>query len=81
VVPIEPRSERPIQDDLWDRVQPTVEAAGDVLGTPRAVARFLCGLTSPRMTRARLARDPLYGTLTDLPFPKVLAWVEQRLST
>ena len=79
VVTIKPRSEGAIEDGLWIRVHPTVEAAGEVLGTPRAVARFLCGLTSPRMTRARLARDPLFGVLAEMPFPKVLAWAQQQL--
>lgn len=78
VAPIEPRQEREIDADLWSRVEPAVEKAGDVLGSSRAVARFLCGLTSPRSSRARLGKDPLFGALTGVPFPQVINWVEQR---
>ncbi len=42
------------------------------LADPRAVARFLCGLTSPLTTRARLTRHALFGRLAHLPFRIVL---------
>jgi ATP-dependent DNA helicase RecQ len=44
------------------------------LGEPRQQARFLCGLTSPALTSARLSRDPLFGALEHYPFAEVLAW-------
>jgi ATP-dependent DNA helicase RecQ len=44
------------------------------LGEPRQVARFLCGLSSPRLSRARLGRHPLYGALEDRRFAEVLGW-------
>jgi ATP-dependent DNA helicase RecQ len=42
------------------------------LATPRQLARFLCGLASPATTRARLAKDPRFGSLADFPFSRVL---------
>jgi ATP-dependent DNA helicase RecQ len=48
------------------------------LASPRQEARFLCGLTSPAASRARLGRHPLFGALADLPFERVLALVEAR---
>jgi ATP-dependent DNA helicase RecQ len=48
----------------------------EALGTPRQVARLLCGLGSPALTRARLTRHPLYGSLEERPFGEVLAWCE-----
>jgi ATP-dependent DNA helicase RecQ len=44
------------------------------LGAPRQQARFLCGLTSPALTSARLSRHALFGTLEAYPFAEVLAW-------
>ena len=44
------------------------------LGDARQVARFLCGLTSPALTRARLGRHPLFGALEERRFADVLAW-------
>ncbi len=42
------------------------------LGTPRQFARFLCGITSPRTSQAKLGRHALFGSLGDAPFPSVL---------
>jgi ATP-dependent DNA helicase RecQ len=41
------------------------------LGTPRQLARFLCGMSSPASTRARLYLNDAYGLLSDLPFAEV----------
>jgi ATP-dependent DNA helicase RecQ len=46
------------------------------LGSPRQQARFLCGLTSPATTRARLTRHPLFGALAQHRFVEVLAWCD-----
>lgn len=47
------------------------------LATPRQVTRFLCGLTSPATTRAKLTRRPEFGRFSHVPFRTVLNWVEQ----
>ena len=44
------------------------------LGEPRQQARFLCGLSSPAVTSARLSRHALFGALEPYPFSEVLAW-------
>ncbi|MGO8674104.1 MAG: RecQ family ATP-dependent DNA helicase [Capsulimonadaceae bacterium] len=44
----------------------------DALGHPRQAARFLCGLTSPAVSRARITRHPLFGALADVRFPAVM---------
>ena len=43
------------------------------LGTPRQRARFLCGLSSPATTKAKLSRHALYGVLAERRFADVLA--------
>lgn len=50
------------------------EASPQALGEPRQAARFLCGLTSPALTRAKLSRHPLFGALETRPFGEVLKW-------
>lgn len=45
----------------------------DALATPRQLARFLCGITSPKASRARLGRHPAFAALVDTPFSEVLA--------
>jgi ATP-dependent DNA helicase RecQ len=44
------------------------------LGSARQQARFLCGITSPATSRARLGRHPLFGRLVAHRFSDVLAW-------
>jgi ATP-dependent DNA helicase RecQ len=51
----------------------------DALGEPRQQARFLCGLSSPALTTARLSRHAEFGSLDDLPFADVLAWCSTNL--
>jgi ATP-dependent DNA helicase RecQ len=46
------------------------------LRSPRALARFLCGLTSPATTRDRLQRHDAFGALERVPFREVLSRVE-----
>ena len=46
-----------------------------VLGEPRARARLLCGLASPRLSKAGLQKDALFGAVEDVPFAEVLAFV------
>ena len=46
------------------------------LKTPRQLARFLCGISSPAVTRARLSRHDSFGLLEHLPFAQVLAMAE-----
>ncbi|MBA4116918.1 MAG: RecQ family ATP-dependent DNA helicase, partial [Rubrobacter sp.] len=45
----------------------------EALYEPRQAARFLCGLSSPATTRARLSRHPLFGALGTHHFTDVLA--------
>jgi ATP-dependent DNA helicase RecQ len=46
------------------------------LGEPRQMARFLCGLTSPALTAAKLSRHPDFGIYETYRFRDVLDWVE-----
>jgi ATP-dependent DNA helicase RecQ len=44
----------------------------DILSDPRSRARFLCGLSSPKLSRAKLTRHPLFGCCDEVPFRRVL---------
>lgn len=52
------------------------EEAHAALCSPRQLARFLCGISSPATTQARLNRDNRFGRLAHIPFPDVLAQTE-----
>ncbi len=47
------------------------------LASPRALARFLTGLPSPRQTRGKLKSHPLFGAFAHVPFADVLRRVEE----
>ncbi|HLZ27295.1 MAG TPA: ATP-dependent DNA helicase RecQ [Chloroflexota bacterium] len=69
----------PIDSAVNDREFAAVSAAHSAaLGDPRQQARFLCGLSGPAFTQARLARQPLFGVLEERRFADVLAWCERQ---
>lgn len=55
---------------LWGEAHPA-------LASRRQQARFCCGITSPLAARSGLLRHAAFGILDDIPFPRVLAWLEQ----
>jgi ATP-dependent DNA helicase RecQ len=57
------------------------DTAPAALGEPRQQARFLCGLSSPRLTQAKLSRHALFGALEGRHFSDVLAWCRATLPT
>jgi ATP-dependent DNA helicase RecQ len=73
-----PSEPPPAIETLADRSEVAALAAmhPDALGTPRQRARFLCGITSPATTRAKLTRGPMFGALAALRFGDVLRWSE-----
>jgi ATP-dependent DNA helicase RecQ len=79
--PMPPRVEAaPMPSGLdVDAVREVRSAHAAALGAPRQVARWLCGLTSPATTRAKLTRHPLFGVLAERSFRDVLAWAESAL--
>jgi ATP-dependent DNA helicase RecQ len=52
----------------------------EALGIPRQFARFLCGLTSPASSRAKLGRHSLFGVWEAYGFADVLAFIETQLA-
>jgi ATP-dependent DNA helicase RecQ len=53
------------------------KANPEALGDPRQAARFLCGLTSPAVTRAKLSRHEMFGIFEERRFSDVLDWCEE----
>ena len=51
------------------------DAYPEALGTPRQRARFLCGLTSPSLSKAKLTKNRLFGAAEEHPFERVLEFV------
>lgn len=67
------RSSTRVPDDReWAELRAVVDEKHAALGTPRQLARFLCSMSSPASTRARLGRHDAFGMFADLPFAEVL---------
>ena len=65
-----------ITAELWRSVS-NLRQEHLVLGNPRLLARFVCGITSPRLSRNKLQSHTLFGSLSHVPFADVLARAEQ----
>ena len=51
------------------------------LETSRQRARFLCGISSPAASRAKLSKHPNFGALGDAPFAEVMERLKERRKT
>lgn len=68
---------RPLSDFALDRLDELERTGDGVLDTPRQKARFLCGLSSPATTRAKLRGHSFFGFFESVPFQKVLTLVDK----
>jgi ATP-dependent DNA helicase RecQ len=62
------------------KIDDVVAQNSAALRTPRQLARFLCGITSPATTRAKLTRHAAFGLLSDVPFDQVLTIADRATS-
>lgn len=61
-----------IDETVWREAKVVQREHPEVLGDPRALARFLCGVTTPWLTKAKLGKHRLFGRLDEMPFGVVL---------
>lgn len=47
-----------------------------LLADPYVFSRFLCGISSPKLSRSKLNQHTLFGAFQDIPFKAVLSYVE-----
>jgi ATP-dependent DNA helicase RecQ len=45
------------------------------------ITRFLCGIRTPKLSKARAGAMKSFGLLARHPYPEVLGWVNQHLSS
>jgi ATP-dependent DNA helicase RecQ len=75
-IPARPRPA--IDDEILQQADELRREFAEVFSEPQALTRFLCGLTSPALTKAKLPSHPLFGALAHVPFPDLLARVSSR---
>ncbi len=62
----------PEQKGLAEDLQRLRAGYPQILASPRQVARLLCGLSSPGLTRNKLSKHELFGRLEQYPFAEVM---------
>ena len=72
-----PRHSPVISEDTLQKVYKLQREQAEILTTPRLLTWFLCGITSPRLSRSKLNAHALFGSLEKVPFADVLARTEQ----
>jgi ATP-dependent DNA helicase RecQ len=70
------RPEPAIDAATWARALDARRQHANEFGDPRSLARFLCGISSPRLVRAKLQSHSLFGILSHTPFLSVLRRAE-----
>ena len=75
--PLAPARYTPPGEDAKHQLRRLMAERHKALGSPRQVARFLCGLSSPAASRAKLRSHPMFGALVSVPFHEVLTLVER----
>jgi ATP-dependent DNA helicase RecQ len=71
------RPEPCIDEQSWARAVSLRREYAKELRDSRSLARFLCGVSSPHLIRAKLQGHALFGTLSHVPFSTVLQRVTQ----
>jgi ATP-dependent DNA helicase RecQ len=69
-------AEPEINSEDWQNAI-TFRQSSDVLSSPGMFARFLCGMKTPKLTRAKLTRESLFGIFETVPFEFILSRIEQ----
>ena len=77
-VTLSKRISHSIPVDIQSKIQSIVvnSETDNIIEIPRVLARFLCGITSPGLSRSKLTRHPLFGIMVQIPFKEVLEWAE-----
>ncbi|MFM8250091.1 MAG: ATP-dependent DNA helicase RecQ [Planctomycetota bacterium] len=69
-VTLPPRQVQPVEPSVWHQAR-ALQEQFEILREPRVLTRFLCGLSSPALTKNKLTRQPLFGVCSEVPFREV----------
>ncbi len=70
-----------IDPAIWQQAMNLRRKHPAALNDPHALARLLCGITSPGLSRAKLTREALFGALDHLPYNALLARIQAEART
>ncbi len=67
-----------LPENLWERLRDVQAQHAKALAPPAAAARFLCGISTPRLVQQRLTRHPLFGACRHVPVGEVYRKLRER---
>lgn len=67
-----------VPDNVLNAAVELQKSMPEVLATPTDVTRVLCGLSSPAISRAKLAKHNLFGSCSEIAFASVLGQLQSR---
>ncbi|HHB76788.1 MAG TPA: RecQ family ATP-dependent DNA helicase [Desulfobulbus sp.] len=68
-----------LDEGLIEELNSLREKFPEALQSPRQAARFLCGISSPRLIKAKLTREALFGSCRELPFARIMEWIQENV--
>ncbi len=71
-VEITERSPSDIDEKLFQKARALQQENAPILSDPRTLVHFLCGISSPSLSRARLTKHELFGALGHVPFKQLM---------
>ena len=71
------RKSQTIPEHLKQQIMQLIseQESAQILQNPHVLARFLCGVTSPHLSKAKLTKHPLFSILENVPFKQIQEWV------
>jgi ATP-dependent DNA helicase RecQ len=71
------RKDQAVPENLKHMIMQLIseEETAQILQNPHVLARFLCGVTSPQLSKAKLTKHPLFSVLENVPFKQIQEWV------
>jgi ATP-dependent DNA helicase RecQ len=79
ILPAAPVPPKPEELVTRDSVLEVTRTHPEIFTEARETTKFLCGLTSPKFTKAKLSKHALFGKLEKIPFMIVLEWCKSNL--
>ncbi|MFN2332948.1 MAG: ATP-dependent DNA helicase RecQ [Wenzhouxiangellaceae bacterium] len=68
----------PIDEKAWREALKVRRDHPETLRDPRTMARFLCGVSSPWLSKGKLTGHPLFGALDQVPFAEILERADEK---
>ncbi len=71
------RQSENLNSEFWGKVEQLASTQSDIFTNPNQLTRFLCGISSPLLSRNKLTKHELFGSTESNPFADVLQKVKQ----